>query len=266
VNDLRNDPKYLKESQYRTADNLNARINLHKKFSTNPIDWHDWVYSQFDLKSGIKVLEIGCGPATLWQINADLIPSEIQIYLTDFSYGMAKTASSIKLPENRFRFMNCEAGALPFQTGYFDIVIANHMLYHVPDLHLTLNEIYRVLKPSGKLFAATNGKYHMHEIHQLVIEIAPNLNDKYPITQNFSLENGAELIQQHFSMVDCLIYPDSLLITEEKPLTDYIQSFWGTLLTKNDIEACASKIKNVINQSGVFAVQKCTGLFVAKKA
>ena len=66
--------------------------------------------------------------------------------------------------------------------------------------------------------------------------------------------------------MDCVIYQDSLLITEEKPLTDYIQSFWDTLLTKNQLETCVSKIQNVINQFGEYAVQKSTGLFVAKKA
>jgi SAM-dependent methyltransferase len=265
VIDFRNDPKYLKESQYKTADNLNARIYLHKKFSTNPIDWHEWMFTHFGLKSGMKVLEIGCGPATLWQVNLEFVPSEIQIYLTDFSYGMVNTALNKKLPSNKFRFVNCEAGTIPFKTAYFDIVIANHMLYHVPDLHMSLNEIYRVLKPSGKLFAATNGKSHMNEIHQLVKEIAPDLMDKNPISQNFSLENGKALIQQHFFNADCVIYPDSLIITQEKPLTDYIQSFWDSLLTKGQLENCASKISSVIKQFGVFAVQKSTGLFIAIK-
>ena len=90
--------------------------------------------------------------------------------------------------------------------------------------------------------------------------------EQIPISRNFSLENGAAHLKHHFSEVDCVIYPDSLVITEEKPLTDYIQSFWEPVLSKTQLATCASKIKNEINQFGEFAVQKSTGLIVAYKA
>ncbi len=38
------------------------------------------------------------------------------------------------------------------------MVLANHMLYHVPDLDRALAEIRRVLKPTGVLIAATNSR------------------------------------------------------------------------------------------------------------
>jgi ubiquinone/menaquinone biosynthesis C-methylase UbiE len=266
MKNFRNDPKYLKESQYMTASPLNSRIFLHKKFSTNPIDWHDWVFKRLDLKPDMRVLEVGCGPATLWQANTKLIPSNIQVYLSDFSYGMVNTASNECLMEKGFHFTNCEAQAIPFPEGYFDVVIANHMLYHVPDLQFTFEEIKRVLKKSGKLFAATNGELHMLEIYQLIKKIAPEFMNDKPISQNFSLENGALLLYQHFSVVDCLQYPDTLRITEEKPLTDYIQSFWESFLTQDQLETCAREITKIINHQGVFHVQKSTGLFIAKKA
>ena len=37
--------------------------------------------------------------------------------------------------------------ALPFPEACFDAVIANHMLYHVPDRPRALAEVQRVLKP-----------------------------------------------------------------------------------------------------------------------
>ena len=36
-------PQYV-TSQYRNADNLNARIRLHQRFSANPYGWHRWVF------------------------------------------------------------------------------------------------------------------------------------------------------------------------------------------------------------------------------
>ncbi len=185
MNDMRNDQKYLKDKQYKQADRLNFRINLHKKFSTNTVDWHEWVFSHFDLKPGMKVLEVGCGPSNLWQVNSQFIPKEIEVYLSDFSFGMVRTSSQKALPEKVVKLINCEAQAIPFPEGYFDIVIANHMLYHVPDLKLTLEEILRVLKKSGTLFAATNGEKHMIEIYDLIKKLVPETETIKPVSLKF---------------------------------------------------------------------------------
>ena len=52
----------------------------------------------------------------------------------------------------------------------FNAVVANHMLYHVEDRPQALAEIRRVLKPGGKLFAATNSDSHLAKIRQLLDE------------------------------------------------------------------------------------------------
>ncbi len=39
---------YLKTDQYRNADNLNARIVLHERFSANPQGWFPWVWNTLE--------------------------------------------------------------------------------------------------------------------------------------------------------------------------------------------------------------------------
>jgi ubiquinone/menaquinone biosynthesis C-methylase UbiE len=46
-------------------------------------------------------------------------------------------------------------------------VIANHILYHVPDQAWALAEMQRVLKPDGVVYLATNGRSHLRELHEL---------------------------------------------------------------------------------------------------
>lgn len=46
---------------------------------------------------------------------------------------------------------------IPFEDGSFDFAIANHMLYHVPDLDKAIGEVHRVLKPDGVFYATTTG-------------------------------------------------------------------------------------------------------------
>ncbi|WP_291231027.1 class I SAM-dependent methyltransferase [Dokdonella sp.] len=45
--------------------------------------------------------------------------------------------------------------AMPFADGSFDVLIANHVLEHVPDASAALAEIFRVLKPGGETILQT---------------------------------------------------------------------------------------------------------------
>ena len=51
---------YLRE-QYKNAANLNDRIQLHVRFSTNRYDFHLWVFDQLKIAPDSRVLELGCG-------------------------------------------------------------------------------------------------------------------------------------------------------------------------------------------------------------
>ena len=66
-----------------------------------------------------------------------------------------------------FTFGQLDAQALPFADGSFDSVIANHMLYHVPDRQKTYAEVRRVLKPEGRFYAATMSRDNMKQVADL---------------------------------------------------------------------------------------------------
>ncbi len=72
----------------------------------------------------------------------------------------------------------------------FDRVIANHMLYHVPDIATVLRETVRVMKPNGVFVAATNGENHMLETYDLLSNILPEFFSKPRVLRRFNLENG----------------------------------------------------------------------------
>ena len=49
------------KNQYRTAENLNTRISIHSKYSTNRQGFGNWIVSQYRILPGMSVLELGCG-------------------------------------------------------------------------------------------------------------------------------------------------------------------------------------------------------------
>ena len=55
-------------------------------------------------------------------------------------------------PRSYPRFVQAEAGLLPFATESIDTLILPHLLEFVPDRHQVLREAERILKPEGKLF------------------------------------------------------------------------------------------------------------------
>ena len=141
------DPSYLRGEQYRTADNLAARIRLHDSFSTNTYGWFRWIFDHFELPEGCRILELGCGPGDLWRENAGRIHSSWEIVLSDFSEGMVTEAQKnlAGCPQTS-TFAVIDAQELPFGGDCFDAVIANHCLYHFPDLGKALSDALARLK------------------------------------------------------------------------------------------------------------------------
>ena len=165
------DQQYLVGEQYRDSSNLSARIRLHKLFSTNGYGWHRWVFDHLaDLSGDARILELGCGRGDVWTENRDRIPPDWGITLSDLSPGMIENAKieSRMAQGALFDYEVIDAQSIPNPEATFDGVVANHMLYHVPDRAKGIAEIHRVLKPGGLLFAATNGRGNMGALRDML--------------------------------------------------------------------------------------------------
>ena len=262
------DSQYLRQEQYHNADNLNARITLHKRFSTNQYGWFKWVFDHFTFESNVKILELGCGPGDLWKENYHRIPSDWVITLSDFSTGMVSHAKDrLKEKSNRFSFNVIDVQAIPYMAEQFHVVIANHFLYHVPNRQIAFSEIQRVLKPGGLFYATTIGEGHLEEITNLLEKFDPTLEDIFKsVERPFTLENGIKQLQDWFGKVALDLYPDSLRVTEIKPLAAY-------LLSTVRYEQIQNKGKRLISfleeemaaNGGEIYIKKVSGLFTGEK-
>lgn len=261
------DPNFLKADQYKDSSNLDARVELHKRFSTNPYGWLAWVFDRLlDLPATAKILELGCGAGYLWKENASRIPSGWDITLSDLSSGMLDSAwRNLVVTGRSYKFKEIDAQDIPFADETFDAVIANHMLYHVPDKQKALGEIRRVLKTSGRFFASTVGEKHMQEMNGWLDAVSGG-DYVSKVVHSFLLENGMDLLKPFFSRVRVSRYEDDLRVTELEPLVAYVRSAVpASDLRKDKLEKLKLELQNTLNQEGKIFITKDSGLFEAIK-
>lgn len=262
-----NNQDYLLNSQYKDSSNLTARISLHERFSVNKYDWQRWVFDQLAIAPGSSVLELGTGPGKLWRNNLDRVPATWQIIISDLSPGMIQEAER-HLSGRNITFQEIDAQSLPFDGATFDAVIANHMLYHVPNIAQTLSEIQRVLKPGGRLYAATNGQDHLREFDAWQEQLLPDLKPEDKVGGiSFRLENGRDFLAPFFEQIEVRLYEDALEVTEVEPLIAYgISSLRGLDFTEARTAEFRTLVEAVLAQHGSIHITKSTGLFIAQKA
>jgi ubiquinone/menaquinone biosynthesis C-methylase UbiE len=261
--------------QYKDSGNLSARIALHEKFSTRKSVYHHWLFDHVRAPEVAEVLELGAGSAKLWQMNRERVPKTWTIILSDISEGMLTDAKkNVVEISARFSFQVVDAQKIPFENNTFDVVMANSMLYHVPNVDKAICEVRRTLKPHGHFYAATGGLTHMKELDDFVEEhMAAKLpgifNHMSGITEQFALENGETQLAKHFDNVKLHLPPESYLhVTEAEPFINYILSMarWSELVegTSQDlVNEVVSDAREIAEKSLPIRITTSAGLFEA---
>lgn len=248
-------------AQYGTPDRLNTRISIHEKYSTNPQGFGNWIVSHYDFEPGVKVLELGCGTGRMWLGQEELVGRCRPLVLSDFSEGMLAAARETLKGYEAIEYRRIDIQSIPFPEDSFDAVIANMMLYHVPDLDKALSEVRRVLKPGGRFYCATYGERGILPFLCDLFGLPP---EDSGLNHAFTLQNGASSLRGCFGEVDRFDYPDSLAITDVEDLVDYIRSLAGvSALRALPRDRLCTVLKSHM-AGGVLTVPKDYGMFIAR--
>ena len=179
-------------------------------------------------------LDIGCGSGQ----NAIVFGQDCQsIHCLDIeSEGLKKCQTTFRLKAiNGAFFCQGDAQVLPFKDAIFDSVSTFSVIEHVPEQHLAIREVSRVLKPGGELILQVPNKYFFIDLHTGIplLHCFPSSIRRWLLrklgykglsdvmnTQVPSRSELTSLIRDEFAKVHVLkiVYPSELIIPRLKPI------------------------------------------------
>lgn len=249
------------ETQYKTAQNLNIRSSVHAKYSTNKQPFAEWISDHYKIAPGARILELGCGTGNVWKDRLSLLEPNCSLILSDFSSGMLETAKETVGMDPRVDYQVIDIQNIPYQDDSFDIVIANMMLYHVPDLHKGLSEVRRVLKPGGSFYCATYGE---RGIMQFINDTLHDLGIHGEVYKTFTLQNGENILRNHFEEVIMCTRDDGLEIPNVNDFVDYVMSMSSLAGAENLKRDSLKQTFEGKMVNGVLYIPKEYGMFICK--
>ena len=202
---MRLDNPLVVQWEYASEERL-ARRNQTYRELTEGESPEDAAFGAVAERTPRRLLEIGCGVGQF----AERVRSELgaDVVAIDISERMVELTRARGLETQV-----ADAQELPFGNGEFDCVVANWVLYHVPDIDRALEEVKRVLEPGGRVVAATIGERNMGDLWDLL---------GVPSTHGLSFghENGRQILERHFANVSqreaigTVVFPDTTTMRE----------------------------------------------------
>ena len=251
-------------AQYKSDDNLKKRITIHDY-------WFRWLFDKEQIKAGMKILDIGCGDATLWKRVADILPGNLEIHLVDYSDGMLESARKVtsdileKYSEKNLRFVieKRDAADFSYPTSGFDLIMANHVLYYLArESRLQLYPRIKELLAEGGRFSCTLvGQQHMRQLHEFLSEYYPGI--KIPSGSfDIRLETAKDELKDFFSVTSVEEHQNDLYVPDEELIFNYVASYSAEAkeLVNKDKETFFKKVQSKMDEDGNMYIHKSTGL------
>jgi ubiquinone/menaquinone biosynthesis C-methylase UbiE len=120
-----------------------------------------WTIEQMKLKKDEIILELGCGAGYAMKKLLDY-PSIYQVIGLDISRSIlhsARIRNRREINKGRAKLVQSDVSSLPFQNEFFTKIYSIQSVYFWDNFPSTIAEIYRVLKPKGRIFITlSNGE------------------------------------------------------------------------------------------------------------
>lgn len=244
-------------TQYADDRNLAARQRLWQTVRREePFELFPWVLDLCELHGDERILDLGCGNQG-YEAALRARSHRGQVVALDLSHGMRPAVQA-------------DAQALPFPDDRFDVVLAPHMLYHVPDIGLAAREARRVPRPGGTFVAVTNGERSLPELFALVEEAAgPGLTLRGRFAQRSSLENGPQQLAAAFEHIDVRSHAAVVTIDDVEVVAGYVGSVADLYATATVprgavVDRVRADVATIIERDGALRLTTSGGAIVCR--
>ena len=228
--------------QYADDRNLAARQSIYS-YQRPRRDLYNSSLDLAALNGDETVLEIGCGNGRYLSALHERGHRGVVVG-GDLSEGMLRTAR----PAFDGPLLVSDAQTLPFAGASFDVVLAMHMLYHVPDRAQGLAEIRRVLRPNGTALVLTNSEAHFRELDELLLACtrstveASRVRSRTSLTR-FKSETAMAELEPVFRSVKEHRFVAELVVDAVDPVVAYARSMGAFVVDdRGELEAVITEL------------------------
>ncbi len=252
--------------QYRDDTNLTARRSIYV-YRQPRIDLVASVLDLAGLTGRETVAEVGCGNGP-YLAGLARRGHAGRLLGVDLSPGMlAITRAAVP----RVGFAVGDAQRLPLADGAADVVLAPHMLYHVPDQAAAVAEFRRVTRRDGQVLVTLNGADHLAELGELAAGTAAALGLGDPGVWDeqrhlsMTLDPGQRLLSGVFETVERHDFTGQLVLPGPEPVCRYLASMPATQAMPDPAAfTAAAGARMPFGPDGTFRVTTHSGLLICR--
>ena len=120
----------------------------------------DLLMDMADLRPGESVVDVACGTGLISLRALEKLGDRGKVLGTDISENMIQTASAIVNRKNlhNIQFTRMDAESLEIEDSKYDVALCALGLMYVPNPVKAIKEMFRVLRPGGRMVAAVWGQ------------------------------------------------------------------------------------------------------------
>lgn len=152
------------EKIYKKYDTMNSIISFQRHKA-----WRKDTMKRMKVEKGKKALDVCCGTGDWALALAEEVGRDGKVIGLDFSKNMLSIAEEKRAEDDlsQLTFVHGNAMKLPYEDHTFDYVTIGFGLRNVPDYMTVLHEMYRVVKPGGKVVCLETSQPTMIGFRQL---------------------------------------------------------------------------------------------------
>ncbi len=226
--------------------------------SENKRDVRDIAKNMIEWDKVGRMLDLGCGYG--WFEEALEVKIDLIAGIDSLEENGSPFVGSAKRMAREAVFKQIALPApIDFPSDSFDLIIAVYSLYFFPGV---LAEAKRLLRKEGLFVVVTYSESMLEEGEKHF-----NFNKLRKVIENFSAENGEDMLKKYFTMVTFVDYKNSLLFQRgnEEELTHYIDFKREFIREDVDPDLVKETMLQELLQKGEACFNKNDRIFVARK-